>query len=215
VRVLFFFICLVFFGCKSKTEADTINLNISEQNLAKANRVIDDYLKDTLYSNINYYNSKIIKVDSVFIYSNEDSINSVLNCIDSIESEFYSLYDVMEDQEYIFKGENKNYSKDTMMLNEFDLAMRQKLDKVVDLFNSSNKKFTGWDISYQYVFRVKNNNEKNIWGIFYFNPEFTKIIKYYNRPPYFFDKNELSELQSRIFEISLKIARLKFEKQND
>jgi hypothetical protein len=177
--------------------------------------VIDDYLKDTLYSNINYYNSKIIKVDSVFIYSNEDSINSVLNCIDSIESEFYSLYDVMEDQEYIFKGENKNYSKDTMMLNEFDLAMRQKLDKVVDLFNSSNKKFTGWDISYQYVFRVKNNNEKNIWGIFYFNPEFTKIIKYYNRPPYFFDKNELSELQSRIFEISLKIARLKFEKQND
>ena len=98
MRVLFFFICLVFFGCNSKTEADTINLNISEENLAKVNRVIDDYLKDTLYGNINYYNSKIIKVDSVFIYSNEDSINSVLNCIDSIESEFYSIYDAIEDQ---------------------------------------------------------------------------------------------------------------------
>ena len=216
MRIIFFFLCLYFLnGCKSKIEESKTNLNISEKNLAKASKLIHNYLNDTLYENIQYSNDKIIRVDSVFIYSNEDSINSVLTSIDSIESDFDNLYNEIQDQEYIFIGENKKYSKDTLILNEFNLAITQKLDKVIDLFNNSNKKFAGWDMSYQYVLRDKNNNEKNIWGIFYINPEFSRIINYYNKPPYFFDKNELSELQSRIFEINLKIARFKFEKNND
>ena len=210
MRIALFFVCVAFFGCKSET--DKINLNISDENLDKANLVINNYLTESLSDYYKYSNKRVIRVDSIFIISNEDTINNILNSIDSIESDFKALYNAMEDQEYIFKDGKKNFSKDTIMLNEFDSTMRKKLNLVVELFNSSIAKFKGWKIEYEYVLSDKNNNEKNIRCFFYINSKFSKVIRYSNRSLNLFDKNELYKLKNRIYENSYDIALIKLLK---
>lgn len=213
MRIAIFLIFSVVLGCKSET--DKINLNISDENLAKANFIINNYLNESLSENYKYSNKRVIKVDSIFIISNEDSINNVLNSIDSIESDFKELYNAMEDQEYIFKDGKNNFTKDTLILNEFDSTMRKKLNLVVELFNSETTKFTGWKIEYEYVLNSMNNNEKTIRCFFYINTDFSKVIRYSNRPLNLFDKKELSKLKNKIYENSLDIARFKQFKKID
>ena len=83
-----------------------IKLNITDENLVKANSLIEGFLSDTLIANIN--NKEIRVIDSLFEITNKDSIVKILYQYDSLRKAFDILFRVVKDKNYINKGDEVN-----------------------------------------------------------------------------------------------------------
>lgn len=174
---IFSLITLVFICCNGDNENIKSKLNITDENLVKANSLIEGFLSDTLIANIN--NKEIRVIDSLFEITNKDSIVKILYQYDSLRKAFDILFKVVKNKNYINKGDEVNYHNDTLILYNYLESMKNQQQIIAGLYVNAEEKFIGWRIRYKYdVEGVGKIGKRSVWDTFVLNPDFTKVINY-------------------------------------
>jgi hypothetical protein len=174
---IFSLITLFFICCNGDNENIKSKLNITDENLVKANSLIEGFLSDTLIANIN--NKEIRVIDSLFEITNKDSIVKILYQYDSLRKAFDKLFKVVKNKNYINKGDEVNYHNDTLILYNYLESMKNQQQIIAGLYVNAEEKFIGWRIRYKYdVEGVGKIGKRLVWDTFVLNPDFTKVINY-------------------------------------
>ncbi len=178
-KILFLSLIFCLFICCNENLDNNKKLISTNKNLVKINNLIEQFLNDTIISNINYNTENIVSIDSIFEIKNIDSIINIMHQNDSIRKLYNSLFKLAKDKNYNLINDDVNYINDTLLLYNYLEVMKNQEKSINRLYENSHEKFIGWIVRYKYeTENLRTNGKVTISDTFILNPDFTKVINY-------------------------------------